>query len=148
VTTPLAVMEAVAEVLCPGERIALLDRIIDLHKSRRPASASTPGAHDHENDEFQPYDTLMAESQQPTHPRHVDPTVAVGGGYGWGHGPPSPPPHFPQHHHHYQVMRRPLVGPHGRPLLIAAGDARPVTWCCIQKPCINTGYEAVHQYWL
>jgi hypothetical protein len=98
---PLAVMEAVAEVLCPGERIALLDRIIDLHKScRRDRDRdSAPGFaydhdHDHDHDVRHSEDTLMAESAKTNRPRSSSASTIPGSSgpsLGQGQGPPTPP---------------------------------------------------------
>jgi hypothetical protein len=89
-------MDSVAEVLCPGERIALLDRIIDLHKSRRRHTVPGPHDHDHNHDHDVRHseDTLMAESAKTNRPRSSSASTIPGSSgpsLGQGQGPPTPP---------------------------------------------------------
>jgi hypothetical protein len=98
-------MEAVAEVLCPGERIALLDRIIDLHKScrrdrDRDSAPSFAYDHDHDHDNHgQPDEDLLAELARPTcMPRPMAAAAPAMATHGKGQGPlPQTPSHQPLH---------------------------------------------------
>jgi hypothetical protein len=88
----VAVMEAVAEVMCPGERMALLDRIVELDKASR--RRSRPGIS--ENDQ------LLAELAAPRPHASATAVPAVGAPANWQRLSPPPLNLQPQH----QVMRR------------------------------------------